>query len=294
MIKKANYFIFMFVIGMNAVGQEIPTIKFNHLSFTIEYEDLKALRESSFVIDTLGVLETRTTKVDSLITTKTNFLYGQSNYLELFESSSNDPNLGFSTIVFSVDKINGLKELIGFLDNTYQTGINTRVRNLDGVNIPWYDALTVIDNSIIDSTYISKAHFWFWIMEYKAEYFEYKNYSIKDNELTRENYLENYGPERENKIIKTFSGIVMKLNPEEKEYFTRFLSIINYSRVNENEYLSPDNFTFQIKERQPGDQNSIESIRFETSKEFLGKKTVKISDNIFITIQGRQGQMVFK
>lgn len=284
----------MFLLCVNAIGQGIPAIKLNHLSFTIEYEDLKAFRESSFVIDTLGVIETRTTKVDSLITTTTNFLFGQSNYLELFETSSNGPNLGFLTLVFSVDKINGLKELESFLANTYQTVISATERNLDGVNVPWYNALTVIDYSIIDSTYLSQAHFWFWIMEYKAEYFKYNDYSIENNELTRENYLEKYGPERENKIIKTFRGIVMKLNQDEKEYLTNFFNIINYNRVNENEYLSPDNFMFLIKDRQPGDQNSIESIRFETSKEFLEKKTVKISDNITITIQGRQGQIIFK
>ena len=293
MIKPANILILLFLLYLDAPGQEIPILKLNHISVTVKYEDLQAFRESSFVNDTLGVLETRTTNAGNLTTT-TNFLYGISNYIELFETSENDPNLGFLTLVFSVDKINGLKEVDSFLDNTYQTGTSVRERNLDGVNVPWYNAMNVIDYSIIDSTYLSQAHFWFWIMEYRAEYFEYNDYSIENNELTRENYLAKHGPERENKIVKSFSGIVMKLNAAERVYLTKFFNIIGYNRVSDDEYMSPDNFMFTIKERQPGDQNSVESLIFETSGEFSGEKAVKISDNITIKIKGKHGQIIFK
>ena len=294
MKKTASNLIFMFLLCINVIGQEAPDVKFNHLSFTLEYQDLKAFRESSFVNDTLGVLETRITEVDSLTTSSVNFLYGESNYLELFETSSDGPNLGFLTIVFSVDKINGLNELKNFLDNTYQTGISGRDRDVDGVNVPWYDALTVLDMNIIDSIFLAQAHFWFWVMEYKTEYFKHNGYTIENNELTRENYLEKYASERKNKIIERFSGIVMKLNPDEKNYLTTFFDTIDYEKLNENEYLSPDNFKFLIKDRHIKDRYSIELITFETSIEFLSNKEVKISDNIEISIQGNEGHILFK
>jgi len=294
MMKTKIYIIFLLVFCNNIIGQEINDVKFNHLSFTLEYQDLKAFRESSYVKDTLGVLETRTSKVDSVTTMTKNFLYGESNYLELFETSADDPTMGFLTIVLSVDNINGLSELKNFLDNSYQTGIRDYERNLDGVNVPWYESLAVIDTSIIDSVYLTQAHFWFWIMGYKSEYFEYNGYAIENNELTRENYLEKYASERKNKTIKRFSGIVMRLNPDEKEYLTKFFEIIGYERLNENEYMSPDKFRFLIIERPIGNQNSIESIEFETSKEFLRKKEVKISDHMVVSIHGNKGQIIIK
>ena len=129
---------------------------------------------------------------------------------------------------------------------------------------------------------------------YKTEYFEYNNITIDNDKLTRENYLEKYASERKNKIVRRFSGIVMKLNPDEKEYITKYFEKIAYIKINGNEYLSPDNFKFLIKDRNSGDQNSIESIRFETSKSLLSKKTVEISDNIVIVIEGDEGQIIFK
>ncbi len=294
MIRTTNCIIFFFLLSISVIGQETCLVKFNHLSFIIEYQDLKAFRESSFVNDTLGVLETRTTKIDSVTTSTVNFLYGRSNYLELFETSAEDPNLGFLTLAFSVDKINGLNELKNYLDTIYQTGIRNFERNLDGVKVPWYDALTVLDRNIIDSVFLSQCHIWFWIMEYKTEYFKYHGYTIENDELTRERYLEKHVSGKENRIIKRFSGIVMKLNPKEKEYITKFFKTIGYERINESEYMSSDKFRFFIIERQPGDQNSIESIKFETSKEFLSRKVVKISENITISIQGNEGQISFK
>jgi hypothetical protein len=289
MLRIPKYITLIFLVCINVHGQEIPEVKFNHLYFVLEPHDLKAIRESDFVNDTLAACETRTVKADNQATWTATYLFGHSNYLELFETSGDDAYLGFLGIGFSVDKIGELNKLKNFLDKTYETGIGSRERILDSVKIPWFDMLV-----IIDSTFQAQSHFWFWIMEYKAEYFEYNNYTIDNNELTRENYLEKYASERKNKIVKRFSAVVMKLSPYEKEYITKFFDNIDYERINGNEYLSPDNFKFFIKNRHSGDQNTIESIKFETSKNFLSKKIVKISDNIVITIEGNEGQILFK
>ena len=281
--------IFMLVPINFSFGQLMTDVKFNHLSFTFEKEDLRAFRESSFIKDTLCVLETRTTNIDSFSTSTTYFLYGQSNYLELFETTQDDPNLGFLTIVLSVDKINGLQELKKELDKTYQTGIRTRERNFDDQKIPWYESLAVLDMSIIGSAYMTQARFWFWIMGYKKEYFEYNGYKIENDELTRENYLEKHSTIRRNRLIKNFSGIVVKLNQDEKEYIKKFFDFIGYKKLSENEYMSLDGFRFQLNDRQKGDQCSLESIEFVTSKELIRKKEIRISDHISVSIQGNKG-----
>lgn len=121
-MKTTNYIICLLLFCNNLTGQVRPDIRFNHLSFTLEYQDLEAFRESSFVKDTLGVMETRISKVDSITSVRRNFLYGESNYLEFFETSPDDPTLGFLTIVLSVAEINGLYELKDKLDDYYQTG----------------------------------------------------------------------------------------------------------------------------------------------------------------------------
>ena len=131
-------------------------------------------------------------------------------------------------------------------------------------------------------------------MGYKTDYFEYIGFPLNNNKLTCENFLEKYGPERENKILRKFTRVVIKLNPDERKFFTEFLKIIGYEMINGNEYVSPGNFGFLIFERQLGDQNTLESIEFETSKEFLSEKEVKISENITIRILGNLGQIFFK
>ena len=294
MIKTANSLILIILTCINVSGQQVPEVKFNHLYFVLDSHDYKAITESSFFNDTFAACETRTTKADSQATWTGTYLYGNSNYLEFFEASDDDPNLGFLGIGFSVDKIGELNTLKGLLDKSYNTGINGRERTIDSVNIPWFDALVVLDTTLLDSTFLSKMHFWFWIMEYKTAYFDFNSYTIDSGKLTRESYLEKYASQRKNKIVKRFSGLVMKLNQGEREYITKFFENIDYKKLNANEYLSPDNFKYIIKDRQSGDQNSIESIKFETSTKFLSKKIFEISDNITITIEGSEGQISFK
>lgn len=295
MIKTATYLTLIFLVCINVHAQEIPEVKVNHLNFVLKFNDLKALRESSFICDTLAACETRIAKTNNNDTSYVSYLFGYSNYLELFDATNDDPNLGFLGMAFSVDKIGELDTLRKFLAKTYFTGKNRQVKTIDSLSIPWFDALVVNDLSyLMDSAFMAQLHFWFWIMEYKTEYFEYFNIRIDNNELTRENYLEKYAADRKNKILHEFTGIVMKLNIDEKEYLVKFFDKIGFTRLNENEYVSHDNFKFTIINRQPGDHNSIESIRFETSGNFLCKRIVEVSDNIKITIEGKEGQILFK
>ena len=250
----------------------------------LEPSDLKAISESGFVNDTLCACETRT---DSTAT----YLFGPSSYLELFQTSGNDALLGSSGIAFSVDKIGELSTLKSILDRAYKTTpIGTRKRDLAGEKVPWFDMLAIV----IDSTFHAQSRLWFWLMEYKVEYFKHNKYTISDGHLTRENYLEKYASQRANKVLKRFSGVVMKLNASEREYITNFFESAEYKKVNEDHFVTPDNFRFLIKDRLPGERKAIESIEFDTSTNFSEKRTIKISDNVFVTLDGNNGRLVFK
>ena len=64
-------------------------------------------------------------------------------------------------------------------------------------------------------------------------------------------------------------------------------------KLNEYEYLSPDNFKYLIRDRHADDQFAVGSIMFETSRNYSSRKTVKISENIEVVIVGDEGQIFF-
>ncbi len=293
-MKTTAYLILLLCLPIYVYAQEIPDVKVNHFYFTFAFDDLKALRESSFIRDTFAACETQIARVNDRDTAYKAFLFGQSNYFELFDASVDDPNLGFLGIGFSVDKTGDLDTLENILVKSFFPGRNTMTRTIDSTTIPWFDVLFVTDFSIMDSAFMAELHFWFWIMEYRKEFFNYFDYPIVNNELTREIYLERYASQRKNKILKDFTGLVIKLNPGETKYMTKFFNSIGYEELSENEYRSPDNFTFQIKNRDPGDHNSIETIQFETTVYFSNKRVIQVSDHVIITLEGDQGQILLK
>jgi hypothetical protein len=292
MSKIITYIILLIVISNYIRGQEISDIKLNHLSFVLEYSDSKAFRESSFIKDSLGFIKTTVTDIDSANSFTRSFLHSESTYLEIFETSEDDTTLGFLTIAFGIDQAKGLPELAEYFKRYYVVPpIRSYTRDHDGVAVPWFESLVVIDTNIVNDQYAKQSHFWFWIMNYKTEYFKHNGYKIENGKLTRENYLEKYTEDRKDKIIKNFAGIGMKLNPEEKKLLTRFFDNIGYTKINENEYLSKDNFKYQIAERQAAERYSVEYIEFETSQDFQIKKEVDISNHISISLQGNKGQI---
>ena len=274
-------------INTQVFGQEIPRIKFNHLYLVIDTKDLSAINNSDFIKNELAAFEIRTTNANDSESWTGTYLYGNENCFELFDSVGFLPK-GSSGIGFSVDHIGELTTLKESLDKKYITEIFEKKRNVDGHKIPWFDELT-----IDDSTFNSDSRFGFWIMEYKKEYFDYKKYPYKNNTLTKEDYLKEKEVNRKNKILKRFSGVVMKLKTNEKEFLLAYFKNINYVKINENEYLSPDNFRFLIKDRALNDNNTIESLEFETTKK-IGPKTIKVSANVSIIIDGKKGLFVFK
>lgn len=275
------------IVTFSSLAQNIPKVKFNHLYFVINTDDLLAIRKSDFIKNKLTSIETRTTKANNGESWTGTYLYGSENYFEVFDSVGFQPK-GTSGFGFSVDHIGELNMLKEHLDKNYKTSLFNRERDFDGKKIPWFDGL-----SIDDSAFNSKSLFGFWVMEYRRDYFDYQKYPYKENQLTRENYLKDRAADRKEKILKRFCGVVMKLNVDEKRFLIEYFNNIKYVRLNENEYLSPDNFSFLLKNRASNDNNTIESLAFETTKK-VDKQTIKVSDNVSIFIDGDRGHFIFK
>lgn len=53
------------IVTFSSLGQNIPKVKFNHLYFVINTDDLLEIRKSDFIKNRLTAIETRTTKVNN-------------------------------------------------------------------------------------------------------------------------------------------------------------------------------------------------------------------------------------
>jgi hypothetical protein len=275
-------------------GQGVPVVRLNHISFVLRSHDLSALNTSPFIKDSLTAFQIRMDIGDDGETPVSTFILGKSVYLELFGAPDNVANRGFLTLALSVDSTGELEKLKNYLNGEYLTPTNTMTRDMDSIKVPWFDRLFLIDTSLLRSGSMSQLHFWFWLMEYRPEYFEYKKFRITDSKLTRESYLEAYSDARKNKIIKRFSGIVMRLNEDETGFITRFFKKMGYLQTGDYEYMAPDSFSFLIKDRPVGEENSLESISFETTGYFQNRMIVQVSENIFVVLEGNEGRITFE
>jgi hypothetical protein len=289
MTQLAKYWPVLLLFSIHAAGQQIPVVKINHLGYVVAPGDLKAITESDFIREKLTAVEIKTVSAEGQSSATVTYLFGPSSYLEFFDNTRDETSLGVSSIAFSVDKIGDLKILKNNFDKTGKTMAFSRERDVNGAKIPWFDAVFTIDPAFAAQSRLS-----FWFMEYKAEYFRYNHYIITDERLTRENYLAKYEPERKDKILKEFSGLTMKLTSLEKKYLTDLFGKLGYKKISEDQFLLPDDFRFLLKERLPGDPQTIESIEFETSRNFSDKETIEISANVLIVMEGHKGQIIFK
>lgn len=264
-----------------------PEVRFNHLFIVLDEIDIKAINQSNF-INEITTCKTITTKANFLSYTGT-YLFAHDNLLEFFQKSENFPKIGYSGIAFGTDRINGLISLKENLEPEYKVKIENRIKNIDDKLIPWFDEL-LIENS----DFTKKALFEFWFMEYKEAYFNFKNLKIENNILSVENYQSQFINVKEEKAIKKFTGITMMLSRYEKDYLIKLFNTLSYKVENNNEYITPDNFRFKLKNREYEGQKSIKKIMFETSKGFDQEKSMDISNNISVSIKGKKGHFIFK
>jgi hypothetical protein len=269
-------------------GQSIP-VKFNHLYLVIDSVSMNVIRNSDYVKNILTAFETRTTVADSGRSWTGTYMYGTDNYIELFDSVSSGMGLpaGVSGVAFSVDRVDELKSLNGILSKSHKLEENVRERDFAGKKIPWFNML-----NIADSSFYNQSWFDFWLMAYRKEYFDYKKINYKNDILNGASYLREQEKYRKGKIIKRFSGVVMRLSDYEKNFLVAYFKRFGYNKISENEFLTADNFRFTLKPRAEGTNNTIERITFDKEKD-TNQGNVKLSENILIKFTTNSGEIVF-
>jgi len=275
------------LLSLSALAQTLPKVNFNHFYLVIDSADLVAIKNSDFIKNEFAAMQTKTTKADSAATWTGTYLFGLDNYFEIFDSSGVGEPTGTGGIGFSVDGIGEIQQLDTILSKKYKIETRVREKQFDDKKVPWSTLL-----NIDDSVFNMQTHIYWWVMEYKPEYYDYNHWKYTNNQLTRTTYLSQYEAERKNKIFKRFTGITLKTTGEEKNMLTGFLLNCGYKKSDDVNYTSPENFVIQLLNRSKDDRLAIAAVSFETNKTQNG--TEKISENIQIEFNGNSGKIIFK
>lgn len=269
-------------------AQKLPPVNFNHLYLVIDSADLSAFQNSDFIKNRFAAFVIRTTKADNGEQWTGTYLQGLDNYIEIFDSVGAGYPTGTAGIGFSVDKVGELNQLDAVLSKKYSTEISLREKQNEDKKIPWFNTLF-----INDSVFDAHSHFFFWIMEYKLEYYDYNHWKYENNQLTRKIYLSQYEDQRKGKILKKFTGVTLQATEEEIEFMYNFLLNCGYKKIDESSFASPENFIIHFMPRKPGDRYAVASIAFESTMP-ISNNTVKISEHIEIQFHDKTGEIIFR
>lgn len=275
------------LFSLSVYGQKLPQVNFDHFYLVIDPSDLSAIRNSVFIKNEFAATITRTTKAENGETWTGTYMEGIDSYFEIFDSSGGGEPLGNAGVGLSVDGVGEIEMLNAALAKRYQTEFHSREKQYADKKIPWFISL-----NIKDPVFDSVSHISFWIMEYKKEYFEYNHLKDDNKKLTRINYLRPYEKERKNKILKRFTGITFKATEEEQEVFSNFLLSCGFRKINDNSFVSQENFTIHFIRKKTDDRYAVAFVEFESN--ILRTGTIKITDNIQVQFQDHTGKLIFK
>ena len=275
------------LLSLSAHAQTLPKVNFNHFYLVIDSADLVAIKNSDFIKNEFAAMQTKTTKADSAATWTGTYLFGLDNYFEIFDSSGVGEPTGIAGIGFSVDGIGEIQQLDTILSKKYKIETRVREKQFDDKKVPWS---TLLD--IDDSAFNMQTHIYWWVMEYKPEYYDYNHWKYTNNQLTRTTYLSQYAAERKNKIFKRFTGITLKTTPEEKNMLAGFLLNCGYEKIDDSSYALPENFILELLNRNKDDRLAVVAVSFETNK--TQNDTENISEKIKIEFNGNSGKIIFK
>ena len=281
------YLLVLTILSLPAHAQTLPKVNFNHFYLVIDSADLVAIKNSDFIKNKFAGMVTKTTKADSAATWTGTYLFGLDNYFEIFDSSGVGEPTGIAGIGFSVDGIGEIQQLDTILSKKYKIETRVREKQFDDKKVPWS---TLLD--IDDSAFNMQTHIYWWVMEYKPEYYDYNHWKYTNNQLTRATYLSQYAAERKNKIFKRFTGITLNTTSQEKDMLAGFLLNCGYKKIDDDSFVSPENFIIHFLDRKKSDRYAIASVSFETNEPHNG--TEKITPNIEIEFQDTSGKIVFK
>jgi hypothetical protein len=163
-----TYLLALTLLSLSTHAQTLPKVNFNHFYLVIDSADLAAIKNSDFIKNKFAATLTKTTKADSAATWTGTYLFGLDNYFEIFDSKGVGEPTGNGGIAFSVDGQGEIQQLDTILSKKYKIETGVREKQFDDKKVPWFTSL-----GIDDSAFYMQSHIYWWVMEYKPEYYDY-------------------------------------------------------------------------------------------------------------------------
>lgn len=270
---------------VTAYGQ-MPAVYFNHAFLVLDSADYNALRNNSFIRNELAGFQTRSTISNGSGWTGS-YIYGSDNYLELFEASTSQHNLGTAALATSVDEVGELVKIDSLLIKKYPATIEERQKKMDDKMIPWFNCIYINDTVFFKSSSIN-----FWMMEYRDAYFDSMHLKHQPGSVARSEYLAQYADALKHKVLKHFKAITFNATKEEENYFAGLLRQCGFRQLGKHVFAATDGFNIQFKRRTPATHYALRELTFETFMPY--EKVEQVSRNIKVIITGNEGRILFE
>lgn len=276
--------ILMLLQALLVYAQE-PAVYFNHAFLVLDSADYNALRTNSFIKNELAGFQTRSTISNGSGWTGS-YIYGTDNYLELFEASTSQHDLGTAALATSVDGEGDLLKIDSILNKMYPASIEERQRKMAGKMIPWFNCIYINDTVFFNASAIS-----FWMMEYQTAYFDSAQLKHQPGSVSRTAYLAQYADSLKGKRLKHFTAITFNATEQEEKYFAELLLRCGFKLFGKHAYLAADNFTINFKRRTSATRYALSQLQFE----MFGpcRKSERISPHIKVILAGNKGRILF-
>ncbi|MFN8298149.1 MAG: DUF5829 family protein [Chitinophagales bacterium] len=270
---------------VTAYGQ-MPAVYFNHAFVVLDTADYNALRTNSFIRNELAGFQTRSTISNGNGWTGS-YIYGTDNYLELFEASTSQHDLGTAALATSVDGEGELLKVDSILNKTYPATIEERQRKVAGKMTPWFDCIYINDTAFFNTSAIS-----FWIMEYRSSYFDSAQLQHQTRSVSRKEYLAQYGDSLKGKCLKHFTAITFNATKEEENYFAELLRQCGLTQSAKHTFVTADKFSIRFRRKKTSAHYALSQLAFETFRPC--KKIERVTQNIKIVVAGTKGRILFE
>ncbi len=265
---------------------QLPWVYFNHAFLALDSTDYEAMRNNSFIKNELAGFQTRSTVSNGSAWTGS-YMYGTDNYLELFKADTLQRDLGSAALATSVDNSGELIKVDTVLQRHYPATIEERQKKMGDKMVPWFNTIYINDTAFFEKSGIN-----FWMMEYKAGYFDANKIAHKKGSVSREEYLTQFADSLKNKWLKRFTGITFNATPAEEKYLRELLLQCGLKPEGDHTLLAADNFAIHFKTRKPETIYGISKLEFETFAPH--KRKVQVSENIKVIVSGDRGEILFE
>lgn len=281
-MKKILFALVLTMCNLIVFAQKTPPIYVNHFFTVLDSTDLNALDNSDFIKNQFAaVVQTANDNGTR------SYIFGVDTYIELLSPSSSDNTpVGNASIGFGVDRISELLTMNALLKKRYLTRIDTTiVKTKTGESVIPFITVSITD------TVLQNFNIGCWIMAYTPAGFDSRHLAHNGDLLTRTASLKDLDEQRENKILKNFTGITLRANENEKIYFENFLLYCGYKKMNDRTFASVDNFLVHFIPKENDKFYSLASADFESN--VSKNDIVNISGQIQIVFHGKSGTIHF-